>query len=152
MHTIKKLIFALIAFTVLGLAPAAPALADSDADIAHRKTVMKAVGGTMKGLAMIVKKQAPAKNADALSHAMFQLSKVVPDLFPEGSDFGETGARPEIWSKPAEFKAAVMAYQRAARHLSTVVHSGDMGAFAKAFGAMGKTCGGCHKPFRVKKK
>jgi len=114
--------------------------------------VMKSVGGAMGGMAAVVKGEAAAEHAVPLAHTMYEVSKVVPHIFPEGSDFGETEALPVIWEKPADFKLAVAAFQAAALNLSKVSHGGDMQAFGQAFGQLGKACKGCHENFRKKKK
>ena len=148
--SIKLTLLSLLTVTLIGTSVFS-LKADEASDIKYRQTVMKAIGGTMGGMGAIVKGKAPRGNADALSHAMWQLSKVTKNLFPTGSDFGETRAKEDIWKKPSEFKAAVMAFESAAKELSHVVHSGDSAAFAAAFKALGKSCGGCHKPFRKSK-
>ena len=144
-----KFIFALLAISLAG-SLVSPTYASEDA-IKYRQGVMKAIGGTMGSMGAILKGKAPQKHGEPLSHAMWQLSKTVKDLFPEDSDFGITRAKPEIWQKPAEFRAALAAFENAALNLSKEAHSKDPAAFASAFKALGKSCGGCHKPFRAPK-
>jgi len=126
--------------------------ADEANDIKYRKSVMKAIGGTMGSMAAIIKGKVKQNHAVPLSHAMARLSVTIKDVFPEGSDFGDTRAKPDIWKKPKEFKASVAAFEKAASNLAMVSKSGDPAAFAAAFGGLGKSCGGCHKPFREPKK
>lgn len=73
--------------------------------------------------------------------------------FPAGSgpEAGKTQAKPEIWSKPAEFKAAMKLFSDAAPKLTAAADSGDAGAIRNAFGEVGKTCKNCHDQFRAKK-
>ncbi len=118
-------------------------------EIKYRKNVMSAIGGTMGSLAAILKKQAPAKHAGSLALTMSSLASIVPDLFPEGSDFGETGALPAIWEKPDDFKAAVQAFNEAATAMPDAAAAGGE-AYKKAFVALGKSCKGCHETFRHK--
>ena len=148
--SIRNLVFAVFAAAIFSAGLVQSASADQH-EIKFRKSVMKAVGGAMGGLAAVVKGQASPDHAAALSHTMFEISKVVPHVFPVGSDFGETGALPVIWEKPADFSMAVSAFQAAALNLSKVSHDGDMAAFGQAFGALGKSCKGCHENFRKKK-
>ena len=147
---IRSFFLAAIAPSVLSLGLAQSASADQHEN-KFRKSVMKAVGGTMGGLAAVLKKQASAEHAVPLAHTMYQLSKVVPHVYPEGSDFGETRALLAIWEKRVEFKAAVEAFQAAALNISKVSHSGDIAAYGAAFGQLGKSCKGCHENFRKKK-
>lgn len=148
--TVRKVLLAVTAAVIFSIGLFQSAHADQH-EIKFRKSVMKAVGGTMGGLAGVLKKQAPARHAEPLAHTMYELSKVVPHIFPKGSDFGETGALMAIWDKPADFTRAVAAFQAAALNLSKVSHNGDMSAFGPAFGALGKSCKGCHENFRKKK-
>lgn len=147
-----RLIFSMLALFGLCALAAQPVLAASEEDaINHRKAVMKAVGGTMGGLKNVVQGKASMSQAAALGNAMSQFASITGALFPEGSDFGDTRAKEEIWAKPAEFKAAVMAFEKAAANIAKVAASGDAGAMKGAFGMLGKSCGGCHKPFRKPK-
>ncbi|MBC8267787.1 MAG: cytochrome c [Rhodospirillaceae bacterium] len=148
--TIRSVFIATIAAVILSVSLGQSARADQH-EIKFRQSVMKAVGGTMGGLAAVLKGEAPSSHADPLAHTMYELSKVVPHLFPKGSDFGETAALLTIWEKPADFTMAVAAYQAAALNLSKVVHDFDMGTFGPAFAALGKSCKGCHENFRKKK-
>ena len=71
--------------------------------------------------------------------------------FPAGSgpEAGKTQARAEIWTKPADFKAAMKLFSDAAPKLQTAAASGDAAAIKTAFGDVGKTCKNCHEKFRA---
>ncbi|NQU57430.1 MAG: cytochrome c [Rhodospirillales bacterium] len=147
---LRKFFFTAIAVGIFSVGMSQSASADQH-EIKFRQSIMKAVGGTMGGLAGVLKKQAPASHAGPLAHTMYELSKVVPHIFPKGTDFGETAALLIIWEKPADFVKAVAAFQAAALNLSKVSHDGDMSTFGPAFGELGKACKGCHETFRKKK-
>jgi len=70
--------------------------------------------------------------------------------FPKGSgpEAGKTAALPEIWTKPEDFKAAQKAFSDATPKLLAAANSGDIEAVRTNFAAVGKTCKGCHEPFR----
>ena len=128
----------------------APAKAD-EGDITYRKAIMTSIGGHMKAMVTILKGQVPHKDDMAgHAHAMAELAKIAGHIFPEGSDFGETEAKAEIWSRPDDFKQAVMNFQTAAANLAQVAKGGDMKAVGGAIGGLGKTCKGCHDNFRQK--
>jgi len=148
---ISRFTIPMLSVILISIATVSPK-ADEASDIKYRQTIMKAIGGTMGSMAAIVKGKAPQAHAAPLAQAMLQLSSTVKDVFPNGSDFGETRAKAEIWQKPTEFKAAVAAFETAALTISKVSQSGDPAAFVNAFKALGKSCGGCHKPFRQPKK
>lgn len=93
--------------------------------------------GDVKAIAPIANRLAKAEDAHL-------------PLYPEGSDKGETKALPTVWSDKAGFEAASRTTTDAANHLSRMAMLGDAEASAKAFGALGGTCGGCHDKFRAK--
>lgn len=70
--------------------------------------------------------------------------------FPAGSgpEAGKTQALAEIWSKPAEFKAAMKLFADSAPKLSAAADAGDINAVKAAFGDVGKSCKNCHDNFR----
>lgn len=61
----------------------------------------------------------------------------------------KTLAKPEIWSKPAEFQAAKANFARAADALQAAANGGNVDAIRSAFRQVGGTCKGCHDPFRT---
>lgn len=142
-----------MAALVAGLAftAAAPQAAADEAAIQARQGLMKGVGATMGGLKAVVEGEVPTSAAASLAGAMAGFSQAAVLAFPEGSMGANSRAKAEIWSKPADFNAAVAAFQGAAAGMAAVAKSGDAGAIKAAFGELGKSCGGCHKPFRAPK-
>ena len=122
--------------------------------IKYRQTVMKAVGAHMGAIASVVKGEVSFTD-DVAAHAssMNAMSKLVTAIFPEGTDNGkfETRALPKIWEDWAGFEKAAMDFDAASANLAKVAAGGDMNAIRAAFGNLGKSCGGCHKPFRQPK-
>lgn len=142
-----------IAAIVLFVPPAA-AQTQEEGIIKHRQAVMKAVGGHMGAMGAILKGKVKF-TGDLKTHAraMADLAVIAERVFPEGSDFGETRALPEIWDKPKEFKKIVEAFKVESAKLARIAGGGDVKAFGDQFKIMGKNaCGACHKAFREKKK
>lgn len=125
--------------------------AATEGAIKYRKSVMKVVGGNMGAMVGVMKGAGDKANLAAHASAMADVSKIVPTLFPEGSDFGETTALPVIWEKKADFAAAIKKFQDAADNIAMVAKGGDMEAFGKALGGLGESCKNCHENFREKK-
>lgn len=105
----------------------------------------KAIGGQAKSgtLDRAIMTEA-AKKIAATAHE-------IQTWFPKGSgpESGvKTLAKPDIWTKPDEFKAAADAFAPAADKLVEVVANGDAPAIFAQLQATGKTCHDCHKPFR----
>lgn len=136
--------------TVSLAAPAA--MASDEGEIKYRKSVMKAVGGHMGGIAGILKGET-ANTANLQFHTdnMLELSGMIDTVFPKGSDFGDTTILPKVWEKPDEFAAAIKQFQDAAKGMAAAGKSGDMAQVGKAMGTLGKACKNCHENFREKK-
>jgi cytochrome c556 len=104
----------------------------------------------------VVRDQTRASTPDMA--AIKTAAKVVNDAaaeqakwFPAGSgpEAGKTQALPAIWSKPAEFKAAMKMFSDAAPKLSAAANAGDAAAVKAAFAEVGKACKNCHEQFRA---
>jgi cytochrome c556 len=143
--------------TVLGFAAALALIlpagaADTPASVKYRQAVMTAQGGHMSALNALLRGEVDHKDhVRGHVEGIGATAEMVRDLFPAGSDKGETEALPAIWEKPAEFSKAVDALQAAAANLASAGRSGDMDAVRAAFGETGKACKGCHDNFRKKK-
>ncbi|MBF0804602.1 MULTISPECIES: cytochrome c [unclassified Neisseria] len=61
----------------------------------------------------------------------------------------ESEAKPEVWSKPDEFKQAVETFTTAAAALKTAAASGKLDDVKKPFGEVGRSCKACHDTFRA---
>lgn len=151
-----------LAGSIIGLALAAAIVAaaggagaaDDPANvIKYRRIVMGSMSNHISAIAGIVKgKVSYASHIAAHARAMHAMSNLLLDIFPEGSDIGKTRAKPEIWSQRAKFEDAVAAFRSESGKLALIADSGDMAAIGAQLKVVGKTCGGCHKPFRKKKK
>ena len=151
----KKCTCLLAVGLALGVAGQGLAADSPEAAVKYRQSVMKAIGGHMGAIAAVVKGEV-SHGPHVANHArgIQDMSLIVPDIFPPNStydDYNKTDALPEIWKQPEKFKQAVQAFQAAAADFAQVAESGDSGAIAAGLGALGKACGGCHKPFRYKR-
>ncbi len=82
------------------------------------------------------------------AEAIARWAKAMPEFFPNGSDMGDTKARPEIWENWDDFLAKSAANQDAAETLASLAAAGDDDALPGAFGALSKTCGDCHNLYK----
>ena len=109
---------------------------------------MKTMGGNLKATGQAATTaEAKTKIAAAIAFA-----ESIPSRFPKGTGIGDAGviktrALQDIWAKPAEFKAANDALVAALKGVDAAL-GGDKAKLDAAFGAIGQSCGGCHKPFR----
>lgn len=119
--------------------------------IKYRQAVMKAIGGHM-GASGLIARGKVAENAALAVHAkaLASLNADLTRLFPEGSDFGETKAKAEIWEEWAKFEQAANAARDATAAFAAAVDGGDAGKIAAARKDVGESCKGCHEDFRQK--
>jgi cytochrome c556 len=139
--------------TTIGLAAALPAAAQfakpEDA-IKYRKaalTVMAAHFGRVAGMAsgkIPFDAKAAADNAE-IATAMSKLPFVA---FGDGTDKGETRAKPEIWTERVKFDAAASKMQEEMAKLNAAAKTGSLDAIKTAVGATGQSCKACHDNYR----
>ena len=136
---------ALTACIVAVLAPAHAAAQDPTPDMEYRQSIMSGIGAHRGALTAIL-------SEDVLGHALSlqQLSVMASDIFPEGSHGEGSRALPDIWGDAAGFGDALSAFQSAAEGLAEAARSGDMAAVDEAAAGLGRTCGGCHRPYRAR--
>lgn len=131
-----------------------PALALADA-VSDRKALMKEIGGATKTLGAMVNGGAYDKAAAvAAAQKIVDAAAKVGGLFPKGTAMGEvaeTEALMKIWEDPAGFKAANDALAKTAAAVLAAANTGDVLSLTDPFGAMTKTCGGCHGTYRKPK-
>jgi cytochrome c556 len=76
------------------------------------------------------------------------MSKLAWPAFVEGSDKGDTKAKPEIWSEPAKFKEANEKLQAEMTKLVAATKTGNLDSIKASVGAVGGSCKACHDAFR----
>ena len=133
----------------LSLTPS-PANAHDDKDPRH--IAMSTLGKNMKAIKGAVKAGKITPDLQKRAGEIAEISTRLLSLFPEGKQAVDSRAKPEIWSDAAGFKKANDKFIGAAAVLVKAVGSGDPAAVGAALKGAGKTCGGCHKPYRLPKK
>jgi cytochrome c556 len=142
-----------IGFALLGAAialPAAAQFAKPEDAIKYRKaafTVMATHFGRVAGMAqgkIPFDAKAAADNAEIAT----TMSRLPFAGFTEGTDKGETKAKPEIWTEQDKFKAAASKMQDAMEKLNVAAKAGNVDTLKTAAGAVGQACKGCHDTYR----
>ncbi|MBL8674981.1 MAG: cytochrome c [Rhodospirillales bacterium] len=146
----KGLIVGAIGLALAGALVGGVAIAQATDPIAARKDNRKQAGGQMKAIKGAIDAKGPASAVVPAAAKLKELSAAHAGLYPAGSDKGETKALPNIWTDKAGFTAAVKAESDAIDALQAAAGTGDMEKVGAAFGAVGKSCGGCHEKFRAK--
>ena len=91
-----------------------------------------------------------AKSALENAEVVANMAKLPWAAFGEGTDAGETKAKPEVWKQSAKFKEAADKYQAETVKLLAAAKTGKEDAFKAAFTATAGTCKSCHDDFRNK--
>ena len=137
--------------SMLVLLPLALHAAEPENIIKYRKNVMKAIGGHTSAAGAIVEGKVDFKR-DLAEHArsLQTLTGDIPALFPKDSDFGETKAKDEVWSKRADFEKRAKDTKTKAAAFAKAVQAGNQPGIAASFKELGESCKACHKDFRKK--
>ena len=142
----------LIAIILGGLFIPGISWADNTDDIIkYRKAVYTSMRGHIGAISRIVRAGLGDYKGHITDHAVAiqNAAKIIPTIFPEGSDFGDTGALGSIWTDQKGFKQASQRLVDASGELVTVSQSGDMKAIGRAVGAVGGACKNCHDNYRA---
>jgi len=112
-----------------------------------REAVMKDVMKSFKVMIGISKSgQFDAAEVSKEAAAIVANLDKFKDLFPDGSQAGDSKAKAEIWTDRAGFEAARNNARDAAVNLGKVT---DATAFKAAFDAQSAACKGCHDKYRA---
>jgi len=139
---------ALAAFSFSAIAATA-VVAQSDV-IKQRQTLLKEFGTVTKPVGGMLRGGTPFDLAtvQAALDTYAKNAKELPNLFPAGSDTGDTDALPAVWTKNAEFKALFAKFASDATAARAAIT--DEASFKANFPGVIKNCGTCHDTFRKK--
>jgi cytochrome c556 len=149
----NRLIVALLLFSGSSLfATSAFAQAKPEDAIKYRRGVYAVMGWNFGPMAAMAKGDRPYDAAAFARHAdiVAYMSKLPLEGFVEGSETGETKAKPEIWLDMDDFKAKLEKMQAEAAKLAEVAKKGDLAASKAQLGETGKACKACHDKYRNK--
>ena len=144
---------ALIAGLALtSLSASAQSFAKPEDAIKYRKASFVVTAAHFGRIGAMAQGKAPfdAKVAAESADIVANMSKLPWAGFGEGTDVGETKAKPEIWKQGAKFKEAADKFQQEAVKLQAAAKGGKEADVKAAFTATAGTCKGCHDDFRNK--
>ena len=150
MKSILSIMSAALAITLATPAQAQLQFAKPEDAVKYRKaslTVMAAHFGRLGAMAngrLPYDAKAAAENAELVS----ALAKMPWTAFGEGTDKGDTRAKPEIWKESAKFKEAADKMVAEVGKLNTAAKAGNLDALKAAFGPAAASCKACHDNFR----
>lgn len=143
-----------LAVAMLALLTALPAAAqyrNADAAIKYRQSAMSLQGNHMARIFAMINGQVPFdakvmnENIEivALLNTRAQFA-----AFIDGSDKGNTRAKPEIWAEKDKFSAAVSRSQADVDKLVAAGKTNNLDQIKAAAGAVGQSCKACHDAYR----
>lgn len=136
--------------TAVAAVPVVAAVADT---VTARVAGYRSLGSAFKNLNDELRSGTPQPYVLQVSARQIRdVSKAQYGWFPAGSGPKpgvKTAAKPEIWSQPAQFKAAQDAFATQANAMMKATQSGDVAAMRAQSRQLGATCSACHRTFRV---
>lgn len=149
----KKLVSVILAAAVVTLAgPASAQFSKPEDAIKYRKSVMFVMQQNFARVGAMAAGKAPfdAKVAAESAAVAEYMSKLPWAGFGEGTDKGDTKAKPEIWTESAKFKEYSDKMQSEMTKLSTAAKAGNLESIKSAMGPAGESCKTCHDAYRNK--
>jgi cytochrome c556 len=148
----KTIIYiAAISATLISFGAAAQFAKPEDA-VKYRKSALSVMGTHFGRLGAMAQGRVPfdAKIAADNAEIVADMAKLPWAAFGEGTDGGDTKAKPEIWKQGAKFKEYADKLQAESVKLAAAAKTGKEDAFKAAFTATAGTCKSCHDDFRAK--
>ena len=142
---------AALSMAAAGVAFAALPKKQAHAIMHERHEGMEKIGDTNKLLRREIASSSPfMPTIQSGAATIATLSKRASGWFPVGTgpNVGKTGAKPEIWQKPADFAAKMRDFQAAAQLFDAAAKAGDASAIKGRYTAMVRTCSACHDNYR----
>jgi len=130
--------------------PAQAQFAKPEDAIKYRKASFTVMAAHFGRLGAMANGRAPydAKAASDNADVVATLSKLPWAAFGEGTDKGDTRAKPEIWKEAAKYKETADKMQAEIVKLNTAAKAGNIDALKVAFGPAAASCKACHDNFR----
>lgn len=148
----KAIIYiAAISASLMSFGAAAQFAKPEDA-VKYRKAAFTVMGAHFGRLGAMAQGRVPfdAKSATDNAEIVTDVAKLPWAAFGEGTDVGDTKAKPEIWKQGAKFKEYADKLQAESVKLAAAAKTGKEDAFKAAFTATAGTCKTCHDDFSAK--
>jgi cytochrome c556 len=143
---------AIAALALVTALPAAAQFRNAEAAIKYRQSVMTIKGNHLGRVVAMANGQVPfdakvaAENIEIIS--MLSGNAQFAAFAVEGSDKGNTRAKPEVWSEKDKFAAAIAKSQEDVAKLVAAGKTGNLDQIKAAAGAVGASCKACHESYQ----
>ena len=146
----KRIAIAAGVFAAAALVVQAQELKPED-QVKQRRSAYAVMGYNFASLAAMAQEKKPYSRDEAIRNAdlVAALCDYMKNFFGEGTDKGETKAKPEIWQHRADFDDKMEKMIVEARKLPQAARA-DLPALKKAVADAGKACKACHDDYRAK--
>ena len=146
----KKVRVILLAAAALAVPATAQQMKVED-QVKYRRAAYNVIALNFGSLGAMAQDKKPFNKDEAVRNAdiVSILATTPKGFFGEGTD-KDTKAKPEIWTKRADFDAKMDKMVAEAQKLPAVARGGDMAAFKKQVGDTGAACKACHDDYRAK--
>jgi cytochrome c556 len=138
----------ILAITALALSATVTMAQENPIEV--RQNLMKRNNDNAKTVSAMAKGEAPfdAAKVNAAYTDWSDTAKKLPDLFPDNSKTGnKTRAKPEIWTKAADFKMRIADFAKVVADTKT--EASTAAGVKTAFPKVIKACDNCHEAFRA---
>ena len=149
----KTLTSTILAASIVALTgPAFAQFAKPEDAIKYRKSAMFVMQQNFARVGAMAAGKTPfdAKVAADSAAVAEYMSKLPWAGFGEGTDKGDTKAKPEIWTESAKFKEYGDKMQSEMVKLSAAAKTGNLESIKTAMGPAGESCKACHDAYRSK--
>lgn len=148
MKTISTLLAAAVSMALA--LPVQAQFAKAEDAVKYRKASFTVMAAHFGRLGAMANGRTPydAKAAAENAELVMAMSKLPWAAFGEGTDKGETRAKPEIWKESAKYKEAADKMQAEIGKLNVAAKAGNVDALKAAFGPAAASCKACHDNFR----
>ncbi len=136
--------------TALTALPAAAQFRNAEAAIKYRQSAMALQGNHLGRVFAMANGQVPfdAKVAADNIETVSMLNRLQFAAFIDGSDKGNTRAKPEIWAEKDKFAAAIKKSEEDVAKLAAAGKAGNLDQIKAAAGAVGQSCKACHDAYQ----
>ena len=150
MKAVTSLVLAAAALAFTGTASAQ--FAKPEDAIKYRKSALFVMSQHFGRVAAMANGKAPFDPKAAADNAAVaeSMSKLPWAAFGEGTDMGDTKAKPEIWKEQAKFKEKSEKMQAEMSQLAVAAKTGNLDSIKTAVAATGGACKSCHDDYRAK--
>ncbi len=148
MKSLASITLAAIAFSLS--MPASAQFAKPEDAIKYRKSALSVMGTHFGRIGAMATGKVPFDGKVAAENAEVALfmSHLPWAAFGEGTDKGETRAKPEIWKEQVKFKQAADKMQDEMSKLAAAAKTNNLDNLKTAFTATAGSCKSCHDAFR----